>query len=80
MPRFNESSALLFTRSVEAGIESPAELANEEWCQGQFHGHARRALRPPRRHVATAPRTATAVATTPHSNQTRSAKPAPRAR
>ncbi|MEP7186971.1 MAG: XVIPCD domain-containing protein [Rhodanobacter sp.] len=28
MPRFNESSALLFERSVEAGIESPAELAN----------------------------------------------------
>ncbi len=28
MPKFNESSALLFTRCVEAGIESPAELAN----------------------------------------------------
>lgn len=28
MPHFNESSALLFTRCVEAGIESPAELAN----------------------------------------------------
>jgi putative chitinase len=28
MPQFNESSALLFKRCVEAGIESPAELAN----------------------------------------------------
>lgn len=28
MPQFNESSALLFQRCVEAGIESPAELAN----------------------------------------------------
>ncbi|MEP6899593.1 MAG: XVIPCD domain-containing protein [Rhodanobacter sp.] len=28
MPHFNESSALLFQRCVEAGIESPAELAN----------------------------------------------------
>lgn len=28
MPLFNESSALLFKRCVEAGIESPAELAN----------------------------------------------------
>ncbi|RAN81985.1 hypothetical protein B5P43_09865 [Bacillus sp. SRB_336] len=28
MPHFNESSALLFKRCVEAGIESPAELAN----------------------------------------------------
>lgn len=28
MPHFNESSALLFRRCVEAGIESPAELAN----------------------------------------------------
>ncbi|HEV2680899.1 MAG TPA: XVIPCD domain-containing protein [Rhodanobacter sp.] len=28
MPYFNESSALLFKRCVEAGIESPAELAN----------------------------------------------------
>jgi hypothetical protein len=28
MPKFNENSALLFTRCVEAGIESPGELAN----------------------------------------------------
>ena len=28
MPRFNESSALLFTRAIEAGITSPDELAN----------------------------------------------------
>jgi putative chitinase len=28
MPHFNESSALLFKRCIEAGIESPAELAN----------------------------------------------------
>jgi putative chitinase len=28
MPHFNESSALLFKRCVQAGIESPAELAN----------------------------------------------------
>lgn len=28
MPRFNESSALLFKRCIEAGIDSPAELAN----------------------------------------------------
>lgn len=28
MPHFNQSSALLFKRCVEAGIESPAELAN----------------------------------------------------
>src|SRR5215831_12417977 len=28
MPQFNESSALLFKRSVEAGITSPTELAN----------------------------------------------------
>lgn len=28
MPHFNDSSALLFKRCVEAGIESPAELAN----------------------------------------------------
>jgi putative chitinase len=28
MPHFNRSSALLFKRCVEAGIESPAELAN----------------------------------------------------
>jgi putative chitinase len=28
MPHFNESSALLFKRCVEAGIESPAELAS----------------------------------------------------
>lgn len=28
MPHFNNSSALLFKRCVEAGIESPAELAN----------------------------------------------------
>ncbi|MBU6249043.1 MAG: hypothetical protein KGN77_14935 [Xanthomonadaceae bacterium] len=28
MPRFNESSALLFERRIEGGIDSPAELAN----------------------------------------------------
>ena len=28
MPRFNQSSALLFTRFVEAGVTSPQELAN----------------------------------------------------
>lgn len=28
MPHFNESSALLFKRCIEAGIDSPAELAN----------------------------------------------------
>lgn len=28
MPRFNESSALLFKRCVESGIDSPSELAN----------------------------------------------------
>ena len=32
MPHFNDSSALLFTRCVEAGIESPAELANIRDC------------------------------------------------
>ncbi|WP_063671673.1 glycoside hydrolase family 19 protein [Dyella thiooxydans] len=28
MPRFNESSALLFKRCIESGIDSPSELAN----------------------------------------------------
>lgn len=28
MPHFNESSALLFKRCIEEGIDSPAELAN----------------------------------------------------